>query len=146
MSVASSCFPSRLRTTYVWFELLLISAAALSLTGCMGEASYGNRVPLVGTVTKGGKPLTDNATIYFDPMGGEGGIGSAGEVSQGKFTIPEESGPTPGRTYKVTVRTAPGIPAPGTPRNQIRVAQTYETTVEIPPRDEDAPELVIDFK
>jgi len=126
---------------------MLFVAVSLVLTfaGC-GEPSHGDRVPLSGTVKTGGELLQENATIYFDPMG-ETGIGSSGEVSGGRFAIPEESGLTPGRKYQVTVITAPGIPAEGTPRDQIKIAQRFETTLEVPPREvEESPELEIVFE
>lgn len=124
--------------------VLLGLAALLPLSGC-SQTSHGDRVPLTGTVSKGGQPLQVKATIYFDPVQGETGVGSSGEVVDGKFAIPAESGPTPGMTYKVTVITAPGIPAEGTPREQIKVAERYETTVNIPPREESNPHLDIEF-
>ncbi|MGD9856802.1 MAG: hypothetical protein AB7U20_17785 [Planctomycetaceae bacterium] len=120
-------------------------AALLSLAGCSDD-SYGDRIPLVGTVTKGGQPLDVNATIYFEPVKGVDGLGSSGEVSGSKFSIPVESGPTPGKSYKVTVITVPGIPAEGTPRDQMRLSERFETTLEIPAREEENQELIIDFK
>ncbi|MBX3437346.1 MAG: hypothetical protein KF861_07655 [Planctomycetaceae bacterium] len=126
--------------------LLVVAALPLSLMGCRDSSSYGNRVPLSGTVTKGGQPLDIKATIYFDPLPGATGVGSSGEVSQSKFSIPVESGPTPGVSYKVTVLTAPGIPADGTPRDQIRLPERLEKTVEIPATPEKGAELIIDFE
>lgn len=125
----------------------LWSLAVLVLgAGCGGNVSHGDRVPLTGSVTVKGQPLDVKATIYFDPLPGEGGIGSAGEVAGGKFEIPAESGPTPGKQYKVTVITAPGIPAEGTPREQIRQPERLEKKVELPARTDGAVgELVIDF-
>lgn len=126
--------------------LIAIIAATFPLAGC-GKVSHGDRVPLEGTVTKGGEPLEDKATIYFDPTSGQDGVGASAGVDGGKFSIPAEGGPTPGRTYKVTVMTAPGIPPDGTPKDEIRIAQRFETTVEIPERDGKQPlQLDIEFE
>lgn len=147
MAGVSFCLLSRSRTARdrFWPLALLIVAVLLPLTGC-GEVSHGNRVPLVGTVTTGGKPLDVNATISFDPVSGQDGVGTQAEVSQGKFSIPEESGPTPGRTFNVTLITAPGIPPDGTPLDQIKRPERFEKTVKIPTREEGIPELKIDFE
>jgi hypothetical protein len=130
----------------LWIPMLLAATANLPLLGC-GKVSHGDRLPIAGAVTKGGELLQDNATIYFEPIDGQAGVGSSGGVAHGKFSIPVESGPTPGLTYKVRVITAPGIPADGTPKNQMRLPQRYETTVEIPAAEGKAPqELQIEFE
>lgn len=123
-----------------------LMAVLLFGAGCGGSASHGDRAALTGSVTVKGQPLDVKATIYFDPLPGQGGIGSAGEVTDGKFTIPPESGPTPGKRYKVTVITAPGIPAEGTPREKIRQPERLENEVDLPARTNDeVAELTIDF-
>ncbi|WP_339907542.1 hypothetical protein [Symmachiella dynata] len=130
------------RPLAVLFAMVLFSS---TLTGC-GDTSHGDRVPLTGTVKKGGELLQTKATIYFNPLPDQGGNGSSGEVAEGRFTIPAESGPTPGKKYNVSVITSPGIPADDTPRDQIKLPERLETTVEIPSRDsEDSPELEIVF-
>lgn len=108
-----------------------VFVAALLLAGC-GGVDHGDRMPLSGRVTKGGQPLEDRATIYFDPVSGQDGVGSSGEISESRFEIPAESGPTPGLTYKVSVITSPGIPAEGTPRDQIRVAHAMKRPLRFP--------------
>lgn len=129
-----------------WGVVLIIVAGLLPLSGCGQDDSYGDRVPLSGTVTAKGKPLDIPATIYFVPAKGEGGVGSSGEVADSKFTIPEESGPTPGKTYNVSLTTVPGIPPEGTPRDQIRLPEHYETTLTIPARGEESEDLTINFE
>ena len=114
--------------------------------GC-GRVSHGDRVPLDGMITKGGKPLEDKATIYFDPVDGKAGVGSSGEVSNSRYSIPPQAGPTPGLKYKVRVITAPGIPPEGTPKDQIRLPQNLTTVVEVPPRKGGVqPKLDINFE
>ena len=117
--------------------------ATLTVAAGCGGVSHGDRVALEGTVTLKGEPLDVNATIYFNPPAGQAGIGSSAEVSGGKFSIPEESGPSPGQTLDVIVITAPGIPADGTPKDQIKLPATYKSTVTIPSRDEGQKELQI---
>lgn len=121
---------------------VVLCSMTIVAAGC-GGVSHGDRVPLEGTVTVKGEPLDVNATIYFNPPAGQSGIGSSAHVSGGKFSIPEESGPSPGQTLDVTVITAPGIPSDGTPKDQIKLPATYKTTVTIPTRDEGQKELQI---
>lgn len=116
----------------------------LTLTGC-GEKSHGDRVPLSGAVTVGGKPLDVKATLAFDPEAGQTGTGSMCEVKESKYTADAATGPTPGMKYKVTLVTVPGIPAEGTPRDQMKVAQRYVTNVEVPKRGAEDVVLNIDF-
>lgn len=110
--------------------------------------SHGDRLPIVGTVTKGGEPIEDKATIYFEPVDGADGVGSSGQVDSGTFSIPLESGPTPGKEYKVRLITSPGIPPDGTPRDEIKQPQRFDTRVEIPERQGGAaPQQVdVDFE
>ena len=126
--------------------LLLIAIWLLASAGCGGQVSHGDRAPLVGSITVKGEPLRIPATVYFDPVAGKDGIGSAAGVSEGKFTIPEESGPTPGKQYKVTVITAPGIPAEGTPLKEIKQPERFETRIDLPPRGNDPAELKLEFQ
>ncbi len=147
MPVAPPHSRFRLRITLVHIRPLTVLIATflftLPLIGC-GDVSHGDRVPLTGTVKKGGELLLEKATIYFEPLPNEGGIGASGQLTEGSFSIPEEAGLTPGHKYTVIVQTAPGIPPENTPRDQIKLPQRFETTVEIPPRDqEDSPELEI---
>jgi hypothetical protein len=118
----------------------------LAAAGCGAATDHGDRAPVAGTVTVKGKPLDVAATLYFDPPKGQDGIGAAAEVADGKFTIPADMGPTPGKQYKVKLITAPGIPAPGTPPAQIRRSEQYVTTVDVPARGDKPAELTIDFQ
>jgi hypothetical protein len=125
---------------------LLLGVAFSAVAGC-NRTPHGDRVPLSGAVTKGGEPIEDKATIYFEPVDGKAGVGAIGQVAESRYSIPVESGPTPGLSYKVRLITAPGIPDDDTPRDQIRLPKKYETTVEIPARDAGPPqELDIDFE
>jgi hypothetical protein len=132
------------RTHLAGWSLAL--GALLLATGC-SDVDHGDRAPLTGTVTVQGQPLDVKATIYFDPMPGQEGVGSSAEVASGKFTMSAETGPTPGQKYNVTVTTVPGIPAENTPRDQIKVPQTYKKVVEVPKpgEDEQPVDLKIDF-
>jgi hypothetical protein len=129
-----------------WTAHLLVFACLFTVAGCGSAPDHGDRVPLSGTVTVKGQPLDVAATIFFDPLPGADGVGSAGEVSGGKFAIPAETGPTPGKTYNVKVVTAPGIPAEGTPPAEIKRSQTFEKKVDVPPNGDGTAELKIDFE
>ena len=145
-SAAARSFSSWTRVWAGSWQVGLLSACCLlASAGCGSEVSHGDRVPLSGTVTIKGQPLDVPATIYFDPLSGQTGVGSSCGVSGGKFTASEETGPTPGLKYKVTLITAPGIPPEGTPREQMKIAETYEESVEVPARDAESVELNIDF-
>lgn len=134
----------RILRAWRWGILPAAVAIALAVAGC-GNSDYGNRLPITGTVTVNGQPLDIKATIYFDPVDGGQGIGSMGGIADSKFSIPVESGPTPGLTYNVKVITSPGIPAEGTPLDQIRQAETYVKQVEIPQSTDQPIDLKIDF-
>jgi hypothetical protein len=69
--------------------------------GC-GGASYDGpkRSPVTGSVTLDGAPVPFG-TITFKPVA-EGRLAN-GSIEEGKYSIPEEMGPTPGK-YKVDIR------------------------------------------
>jgi hypothetical protein len=71
----------------------LLLAAALVLPGCGDQ--YGGRMPISGSVTLEGQPL-DVGTIIFEPLE-KGPTRAQGEVKSGQFSIPRESGLTPGK-------------------------------------------------
>ena len=76
MSVVSHCLSSVPATMRHRFGLVLTVAAVMTLIGCGGPPSHGDRVPLEGTVTVAGEPLDVPATIYFDLPSGQTGTGS----------------------------------------------------------------------
>lgn len=76
------------------------------LIGCGGTPSSGNRIAVGGKVTRAGQPVV-KANIIFQPVNGKDAQGSGGDVYNGEYRIPAESGPTPGQRYKVTVMTQP---------------------------------------
>ncbi|MES2792007.1 MAG: hypothetical protein V4719_20500 [Planctomycetota bacterium] len=129
-----------------WSFLVAFVITTCSLAGC-GGASHGDRMPITGSVTKAGQPLDEKATIYFEPADGKAGVGASGSVMNGDFSIPAEGGPTPGLSYKVSVITAPGIPADGTPKDKIKLPRRFEKKIEIPVREAGvAQDLQIDFE
>ena len=82
----------------------ILAALALSLA-ILGLAGCGSNSPAAveGTVTFNGAPI-DNGSIGFTPIEGakpgEGTVGGA--IHDGKYAIPAESGPKPGK-YKVEI-------------------------------------------
>jgi hypothetical protein len=76
----------------------------LLLGGCGGPSYKGDqRYPLQGAATFDGQPI-DLGSISLVPAGKEGSEGraSGGVITDGKYSIPEESGPTAGK-YRVEV-------------------------------------------
>ena len=131
------------------WSVLLGAAIVLLAVGC-GKVDHGDRLPLSGTVTVQGKPLAGKATIFFDPVIDRDVfnpavdpsiIGSAGEVTDGQYTIPVESGPTPGVTCQATIITASGNDD-GDPN---KATGRYQKTLVIPERDASTTQLDIDF-
>lgn len=112
--------------------------------GCT-EVDHGNRLPLAGIVTIQEQPLGVRGTIFFDPMQSEGTGASAEVAADGKFNISEETGPTPGQKYNVTLITWPEAPAEGAPADQVEKSQTYKQVVDVPARGDDPVELSINF-
>jgi hypothetical protein len=64
------------------------------------------RVPVWGTVSLNGTPLTQG-TVQFEPAPGTKGVTAVGEVSDGKFSIEKTIGPVPGK-YLVKISSRPG--------------------------------------
>ena len=84
--------------------LVLIAAA-----GCGSDDGLG-RQPVRGEVTLDGRPLREG-TVLFDPDGGGAGTAVGGPVRDGRFAIPADKGPAPGR-YQVRVYASSGRQAP----------------------------------
>jgi hypothetical protein len=87
--------------------LLLIASAA---GGCMSQpepVDYIPRVAVSGNVTFAGNPLPAGK-IQFQPIGT--GPTAVGEIQDGRFSIAESIGPSPGK-HRVTIssRTTPKI-------------------------------------
>lgn len=139
----------RISRAYYGVCLLGIAVICVTAPGCRGGNDYGNRVAIAGKVLKNGEPLQGKATIVLDPEdktsdAGRATIGTMGQVIDGNFSIPVESGPTPGKKYKVMVTTAPGIPPDGTPKDQIKLPEKLQGTIEIP--EKGSQELTIDVR
>lgn len=72
----------------------VVGALLLPLLGCGSgrDANLPSLVPLSGTVTWGGRPLT-GAVITFTPVGATRGTGSTGRTSpEGKYTLKARGG------------------------------------------------------
>jgi hypothetical protein len=85
-------------------RLFLSSAIfGLALGGCGGGGDNLPREPVWGNVTLDGKPLS-SGQIEFVPSANAGGqvVAASGEIKDGQYSIPRESGPTPG-TYTVSI-------------------------------------------
>jgi hypothetical protein len=88
--------------------LLMASAAG----GCMSQPEPVDTLPRVavsGNVTVDGNPLPAGK-IQFQPIGTEPAAMAVGEIQDGRFSIAQSVGPSPGK-YRVTIssRTAPKI-------------------------------------
>jgi len=98
-------------------RLLLPAALALLAAGCGGDKL--NRQAVSGTVTYKGKPIV-RGTVTFAPADKGGPTQVTATVEDGKFSLPKEAGPSPGK-YKVRFEAfeqlqygpaTPGDPAP----------------------------------
>jgi hypothetical protein len=76
----------------------LAAAAAMAAAGCGGGPAA-----VEGEVKYDGQPI-QNGTIAFIPAGGDaGGKKAGGPIVDGRYAIPADLGPAPGR-FKVEVR------------------------------------------
>jgi hypothetical protein len=84
---------------------ICVLGLSVSLAGCGGPKYEGDqRFPLSGTATLDGQPI-DLGSIALIPMGaapGKDQSASGGIIQDGKYSIPEESGPNAGN-YRVEV-------------------------------------------
>jgi hypothetical protein len=81
------------------FFVLACGVLPLSL-GCGGSYEGPKRIPVAGTVTFDGQPLSEGH-ITFVPEGGDQRQ-ATGVIANGQFNIPEEMGPNVG-SYKVRI-------------------------------------------
>lgn len=91
--------------------LAVVIGSLFALSGC-GET----KVPVTGSVTKGGKPFTpaDGATINVAIKQDDGtGSGTGTVGADGNFTIAGTDGGIPAGKYTVTVVMYPPAPAEG---------------------------------
>jgi hypothetical protein len=79
---------------------LMVGAGFVSF-GCGGATDDLSRVAVSGTVTLGGEPLAQGR-IQFDPASAEAKVTAGGEITDGKFSIARDQGPTPG-DYRVMI-------------------------------------------
>jgi len=91
----------RFRFYLVW------SAAAAAFPAC-GQGDGLNRQAIHGTVTLDGKALP-KGLIQFQPDSESVPVAAGAAVSDGKYSIPREQGPVPGK-YKVTISADAGKP------------------------------------
>jgi hypothetical protein len=83
---------------------------AIALVGCRGSEETG--VALSGRVEYQGKPLSQG-TIYFAPELHAKGRGAFAEIVDGRYSIPGEVGPFPGKLIvRVTSVATVGKPGP----------------------------------
>lgn len=75
-----------------WGVVLLVTALPLLFTSCGGSSG---RYPVQGAVSYGGEPI-DQGSIVFLPVGGEA-IKTGGPIKDGRYEIPAEKGPPPGK-------------------------------------------------
>jgi hypothetical protein len=83
---------------------LLAVALGIAIAGCARPFDDLPRVPAAGTVTMDGRPLPE-AVIQFYPLDDASKtrtVGANGQVKDGRFSIPREDGPVPGK-YRVSI-------------------------------------------
>ena len=83
------------------FLMAAVLVAAVSVTVGCGKKDPFARQPLEGMITWEGKPIAVGA-ISLEPAEGQP-AGANASISDGKFSMPRETGPCPGK-YKVWIR------------------------------------------
>ena len=83
------------------FLMAAVLVAAVSVTVGCGKKDPFARQPLEGMITWEGKPIAFGA-IALEPAEGQP-AGANASISDGKFSMPREIGPCPGK-YKVWIR------------------------------------------
>jgi len=122
------------RTTFGLAASLLIG-----LVGCAEKLDQLPREAISGTVTLDDQPLKDG-TIQFlpDATASDEATFAGGRILEGKFDVPRDQGPTPGR-YSVTIIsggtassgvTAETIPGEGVPRKE-KIPAKYNTRTKL---------------
>src|SRR5438552_5090261 len=76
-----------------FFFCSLVSIVAAVLAGCSDP--YAGRMEVSGEVKLQGQPLKEGS-ILFEPLGGQG-TQSGSSITNGKYTIPRQSGLKPGK-------------------------------------------------
>ncbi len=96
-----------LRYCNLYINSALVLALGLA-AGCSGGGDDLPREAVAGTVTLDGQPLA-NGVIQFNPAGkdaaGSAAVSAGGQIAGGKFSIPREGGPVPGK-YSVAIYSA----------------------------------------
>jgi hypothetical protein len=104
----------------------LVAFCLAVLAGCGGEKQ--RQVPLEGTVTLDGKPLAEGSLRFLTASGKDGTIVCSATVSDGRFVIPAEKGPVPGK-YRVEInasrKTGRKLPHPVMPSQTIDELTQY---------------------
>ena len=130
--ILTGLFTRRCATTL--FPLLLFSM------GCGPENKLG-RLPVAGMVRLDGEPL-DRGTILFAPdrlnSAKPGGVSSGAQIEDGKYSIAEHKGLTPG-SYAARVYSSdeeaelvePQVPGPGIKTVRERIPARYNLRTEL---------------
>ncbi|MBM4012042.1 MAG: hypothetical protein FJ286_11805 [Planctomycetes bacterium] len=98
------CFPrtvGEVTTGRRRFLMAAVLVAAIPVTGGCGKKDPFGRQPLEGTITWEGKPIAMGA-IALEPAEGQP-AGANASIDNGKFSMPRETGPCPGK-YNVWIR------------------------------------------
>ena len=83
---------------------LLALVACAGFVGCGGADDDLPRAAVSGTVTFEGQPLAQGR-IQFEPSSPDAKVTAGAEITDGRFAIPRDQGPTPG-DYRVMVTSA----------------------------------------
>ncbi len=78
---------------------LFVGLAMWSLIGC---GSGSRPIPMRGEVTFDGRPV-EEGTITLTPTDGHTGPGTGGTITNGRYEIPGNVGPTTGGKYRVEI-------------------------------------------
>jgi hypothetical protein len=123
----------------------MIALAALTAAGCALEAGTPPKQVVSGTVQFDGQPLK-KGTIQFQPTSQVDGALAVGTITDGRFAIPADAGPSPGK-YGVAIYgedDLPPAPAPGEMPGPPTARKKSGTP--IPPRYNASSELTAEVK
>ena len=132
-----------------FWSILALVAAGIALPACSGTSDDLPRQPVAGRVLLDGKPLS-HGTIMFYPeevsTKEHETVPSGNTIVHGRFSIPREKGPVPGR-YKIAVSSEKMMKHPSRTDREENPAEPHSPADEsIPARFNANTELEVEIK
>jgi hypothetical protein len=121
----------------------MIAVTAIASTGCDREGGNSSREAISGTVNFDGRPLKKGA-IQFQPASQADGVLAVGVITEGRFDIPRNEGPSAGKYGVAVYNQDDSAPAPGEMPGPLKKRKTSGEL--IPPRYNTRTELTAEVK